>query len=229
MFDHLVIGAGEVGRALFNVLSDGDWSVGLKDLEILDAPADMLHICYPYDEDFAHETRHYVRHHEARVVVVHSTVKPGTCDAEGWNHSPVRGRHPDLEKSLRTFIKPVGGPDSTEVAESVYGPLDLAYTTWPRALECEVGKVFELVQYGVQIQVQREIFRVCNEMGADPEVVYTQFAHEYNHGYDRLSMWQFIRPVIEDMPGPIGGHCVVQNAGLVDSPLSRIVTQGFDS
>src|SRR5690606_40778498 len=53
---------------------------------------------------FEHVQR-YAAEHGAELVVVHSTVPVGTCDANGWVHSPVRGRHPNLVGGLRKFVK----------------------------------------------------------------------------------------------------------------------------
>ena len=54
---HVVIGAGEVGEAIYNVLSEKH-EVYLRDITP-EGPsqADVLHICFPYSYNFMDATR----------------------------------------------------------------------------------------------------------------------------------------------------------------------------
>ena len=98
----LVIGLGEVGTAISNILNcDG---IDAGDANSQDY--EMLHICFPYSDAFVESVKAYKRIYKSEYVVVHSTVPVGTCDAEGWVHSPVRGVHPNLEEGIRTC--PIG-------------------------------------------------------------------------------------------------------------------------
>src|SRR5699024_10916039 len=51
----------------------------------------------------------YRAEHHADMVAVHSTVPAVPCEREGWVHSPIRGRHPDLEEGVASFTKHSGG------------------------------------------------------------------------------------------------------------------------
>lgn len=220
---HLVVGAGEVGTALHKVLATRA-SCEIRDVpSIGELTTDVLHIAFPWSSSFVEHVHSYVAEHDANLVVVHSTVPVGTCDPFGWVHSPVRGRHPHLVDGLRTFVKHFGGDHAYEAARH-----------WPgwsrvhaRARDTEAGKLWELIQYGVQIRVEKAIYAWCVNNGVDPEIAYSEFAETYNRGYRDLGEHQFVRPILEHMPGPIGGHCVTQNAPLLDHPLSRIVTEGL--
>jgi len=97
----------------------------------------------------------------------------------------------------------------------------------PRAVETEAGKLWELVQYGLQVRVCQAIHEWCMARGLDPDVVYRQFAEEYNAGYATLGYQRFVRPVLDYVPGPIGGHCVTENSYLLDHPISEIVQRGW--
>lgn len=221
---HLVVGAGEVGTAVFEVLDT--WApdeVVLRDIDPIRIQADVLHVCFPWSDDFVGQVRGYELEHGVEQVIVHSTVPVGTCDAHGWVHSPVRGRHPHLTEGLETFVKHFGGVGAAEAAELWPGPTRVH----ARARDTEAGKLWELIQYGVQIRVEKAIHAWCLEHNVDPGIAYRQFAQTYNEGYTRLGDDHFVRPVLKHMPGPIGGHCVVQNAPLIDHPLARIVTDGF--
>lgn len=211
---HLVIGLGEVGNALRSILNcDGyDPKVGTWGLQ---ETYDMIHICFPFSKEFLEQVREYIRQFKPMYTVVHSTVPIGTCSQLSATHSPVRGKHPDLEKSMRTFVKYVSGDNAKLVAIqlSLHGipaqPLTLDSDT------TEAAKLIDLMQYGVSILLEKEIHKFCEEHALDFDTVYTEFNHTYNDGYRDLGLHQFTRPVLEHTDGPIGGHCVVPMMSLL--------------
>lgn len=219
----LVVGAGEVGTAVHAVLSRAH-PVAIRDVEPVDLAADVLHVCIPWSNRFVEVVRGYQRQHLADLVVVHSTVPVGTCDSEGWVHSPVRGRHPELVDSLLTFVKHFGGARAEEAAK-VFEVAGCDVAVHPLAAETESAKLWELVQFGLQVVIEQEIYQWCERSGLDPDVVYRQFAEGYNDGYIAMGLSQFVRPVLEHMPGPIGGHCVRQCSVLLDHPLAAMVAR----
>lgn len=218
---HLVVGAGQVGAAVHTVLSRAH-DVAIRDVAQTGHSADVLHVCFPWSDGFAAVVKGYADHHGAGLVVVHSTVPVGTCDPHGWVHSPVRGRHPHLADGLLAFTKHFGGPLAGEAAPA-FEAAGVDVACHPLAAETEAGKLWELVQFGLQVKVEQEIHRWCGRMGLDPDVVYREFADSYNEGYRATGLGQFVRPVLEHMPGPIGGHCVRQCAALLDHPLALTV------
>lgn len=223
---HLVIGAGEVGHALGQVISGTGYRVVLRDLEAVSQTADVMHVCYPYSPDFEQDTRDYQTHHQADLVIVHSTVPVGTCDRNGWVHSPVRGQHPHLIAGLETFAKHFGGRRADEAIHSLRGAFSctMAHRS---AADTEAGKLWELAQYGIQIRVEKAIHEWCEQHGLDFDVVYSDMAQTYNEGYEALGHSEFHRPVLRHMPGEIGGHCVRENAQYLDHEIARIVEKGF--
>src|SRR5699024_11934419 len=96
---HLVVGAGEVGTAVHAVLSRAHPTY-LRDVAPVDIKADVLDVCIPWSETFVDAVHRYAVEHGARMVVVHSTVPVGTCEENGSIHSPILGRHPDLEAGV---------------------------------------------------------------------------------------------------------------------------------
>lgn len=219
MTQQVVIGAGEVGTALATVL-DG---AHLRDVEHTGPTrADVLHLCIPYTPAFVQQVAAYQTSYKADLVVVHSTVPVGTCDPHGWVHSPVRGRHPDLVDGLKTFVKHFGGRRAGDAAV-LFADRGVDTHITERAVTTEAGKLWELVQYGLQIVVQKAVRGHCLARGADPEVAYDLMARTYNDGYQQLGHDEFVRPVLEHMPGPIGGHCVLTGAQLLDHPLGDLV------
>lgn len=212
----LVVGMGEVGQALATYLD-----IPGRDIEPTDHIVDTLHIAFPWSKDFDAEVKDAADHHRATLVVVHSTVPAGTCDPHGWVHSPVRGRHPRLVESLGTFTKIFGGPRASEARWP--GPrVDVS-----TAIETELGKLFELAQFGLQVRVNQAIYDYCAEAGVDPGTVYDLFGFSYNIGYTRLGESHFVRPVLEHMPGDIGGHCLAPGLAMLDHPIAELAAEGF--
>ena len=218
---HLVVGAGEVGTAVHEVLDMWSPTAVLRDVDPIDLRADTLHICFPWSARFAEQVHGYTAEHGADLVIVHSTVPVGTCDPHGWVHSPVRGRHPNIADALGLFTKHFGGERADEAAKLWSNVSPTAAHALAR--DTEAGKLWELIQFGINIQVEKAIHAWCIEHGVDPDVAYTQFAQTYNDGYAALRLPEFVRPVLKHMPGPIGGHCVAQNAWMVDHPIARLV------
>jgi len=219
---HLVVGAGEVGTALHAVLSRAHPTV-VRDVDPVDlSPVDVLHVAFPWTPAFADQVAGYEAGHRAGLVIVHSTVPVGTCDPHGWVHSPVRGRHPDLAPSLTAFVKHVGGGRAEEAAE-VLEAAGITTMVHDRAAETEAGKLAELAQFALQVVVEKEVHAWCQREGLDFDVVYRRFAETYNAGYETLGDLRFVRPVLEHMPGPIGGHCVVAGSRLLGGWLGNLV------
>jgi len=217
----LVIGLGEVGRGLVEVLGcegrDKEWG------EMLLKRPDVLHVAFPWSESFVSEVQRYQRFYQASLVIVHSTIPVGTCDQYGWVHSPVRGRHPHLADGLRTFVKWFGGAKAIEASRIWPGPSQVT----ERAAELEAAKLWELAQFGLQVRITQAIYEWCESQGLDPEVVYRQAAETYNQGYQKLGQEQFSRPVLDYQHGDIGGHCITPSAELLDHLITDLVVTGF--
>lgn len=219
---HVVLGGGQVGTAIAQVLQTRH-EVYLRDIEPSGPPkAQVLHICFPWSEGFKDAVQDYVFSYDPDLVIVHSTVPVGTCASIGAVHSPVRGRHPFLAEGIRTFVKFFGGPRAVDAA-AFFQYCGVEVRCVPRAEDTEAGKLWELVQYGLQIVVEKQMWAWCQKYGLDFDTVYTEFALTYNRGYEALGEAQFRRPIITHVPGPIGGHCVLQNARHLEHPLAKYV------
>lgn len=211
---HLVIGAGEVGTALAEVL-DCD----LRDVDPghTDGQSyDVLHIAYPWSGTFTSVTDDYVQAHSASHVVVHSTVPPGICDTYGWTHSPIRGRHPDLVEGICTFTKHFGGVHAEAMAEP-FAARGIFTITHRLAATTETGKLWELARLGIEVRVEKEINAYCAKHHLPFDEVYSAFTETYNDGFAELGEVRFIKPNLRHIDGPLGGHCVAQNIPMLDS------------
>lgn len=215
---HLVVGLGEVGKALQEIF--GCEGIDKDKYSAMLPSYGIMHICFPYSEFFESEVKRYQELFKPKYVVVHSTVPIGTCEKLGVNHSPVRGRHPDLVKSLKTFMKYVGGPHHIYIAAE-FVKVGIPSTIFSRARDCEALKLWDTTQYGAMITLEKEIYQFCQDNNVSFDKVYTMANKSYNDGYEEMGLPQVRRPVLDHQEGKIGGHCVVQNCRLLDSPTAK--------
>jgi hypothetical protein len=222
MRSHIVIGHhGEVGAALFEVLSvrnpRGDEVLGIDAHQSLpqrpDGPLTM-HVAIGWSENFVGAVNGYVHLLEPELVVVHSTVPVGTCDANGWIHSPIRGRHPHLTEGITTFTKHFAGARAAEAAQ-IFADRNITTRVHAVAATTELGKLTELVSYGVEIAMMQRIHALCVAHNVPFREAYTAMADTYNRGYQRLGHPHFTKPILDYQPSTsgrdeIGGHCIKQ-------------------
>lgn len=220
---HVIVGAGQVGSAIFDIL---DPECILHDPEKgWLAPAqeyDFMHICFPYSERFAAQVQDYQYLFRPMCTVVHSTVPVGTCDSFNAVHSPIRGKHPRLTESIRIFVKYFGGSQAF-MASIPFAQRGIQTQIVASSKDTEALKLWDTAQYGLMILLEKEIHRYCEEHGLDFDVVYTQANQTYNAGYAELGMGWVQRPALKHQAGSIGGHCVVPNAELLDSWVSNAI------
>jgi hypothetical protein len=115
-----IIGYGEIGSSLGKVYSEFsqfevcvlDPFIGLND-DL--TGSSILNICIPFISDFINVVNDYIDRFKPGLVVIHSTVAPGTTAKIVGNvcHSPVRGLHPNLDTGIKTFLKYIGSEDSS--------------------------------------------------------------------------------------------------------------------
>lgn len=237
----LIVGAGEVGRALSEVLEAPLLDIHTE--EDNDESFDILHIAFPYWStefdareyhatgpdavrsyrgSFVDEVRRYARIHQVAMVVIHTTVPVGTCDPLGWIHAPIRGRHPNLAEGVRAFRIPLGASSALDEEISMLAPMFRSHGVgterYPNARSTELAKLLELAQYGVEIRMQKEAEALAKAHGVDFEDVYTRFGQNYNAGWVELDETQFIKPILSHVPGPMGGHCIEPGVRMLTSP-----------
>lgn len=221
----LIIGAGEIGSSLYRVLNDHHETY-IRDVDEKEVPEiEVLNICFPYSDSFEEYVREYVEKYKPKATIVHSTVPVGTCRELGVVHSPVRGKHPHLDKGIKTFVKYLGGPEEqVEIAKDYLESAKIQVDVFDSSDDTEAAKLLSLQYYGLCITFMKEVMKVCDEKGLNFEQVYTHANMDYNDGWIELSEEQFIRPVLEWHPGKIGGHCVIQaGCALLDTPISDFV------
>lgn len=227
---HVVAGMGEVGTAIKTVLTDPDPSASIvheiwpTDYKLWGSPphyperTDALHICFPHDDAaaFRAEVERYQAKYQPTDTIIHSTVPVGTSRLLGATFSPVSGRHPNLVNDLYTFTKFFGGPNYAAALRTSFHFKVCGIRTAAVAAseDCEAGKLLATLQFGWLVALQKEAKLFCDAVDADYEIAYEAFNRMYNAGMERVGN-DLRLPVLRDMPGPIGGHCVIPNASLI--------------
>lgn len=217
----LIIGNGEVGKALYKVLSSCH-EVYIRDIQDIDVSGiEVLHICYPDHEGFDKTTKNYILKYRPKVTIINSSVAVGTTDRCGFNsvYSPVRGRHPKLDSDLLIYKKFIFGRDKESV-----GLADLHFTL--AGMETEQGtdpstgeflKLISNVHMGVEIAWRQEVQRMMTKFEIDSKT-YDQWEESYSKGYFQSGDFNLIRPVMR--PDPIGGHCILPCTDIISNQFS---------
>ena len=232
----LVLGRGQVGNALFNILKrthkdtfcydliDGDYD-GVKDF-------DILHICFPYSDSFIEDVLSYANTFNPPVIVIHSSVPVGTTgkikDEYNQNiyYSPIRAQHDDMEKELLIYVKYIAadGIINEDIAEYFRKAGFLVkQTSDPETLE--LGKLLELKRYGVYIANAKEDEDICKQYGKNYCDVVTEFETTSNEGLIKLNKAYQCQPILYPFKDFVGGHCVVEDMEIllkdIDKPLLK--------
>ena len=211
----LVIGLGEVGRPLHTILRKQDPAVIGIDIEpvCVDRRVGILHVCFPFKEpdQFREAVASYAGKYAPEVIVINSTVLPGTTreieqlTAIKCVYSPIRGKHTKMVDDLIAYVKFVAGAnaEATRRVQAHFraAGLQSECMSLPEALE--LAKLLETTYFGVLIAWAQEMNRCAVEIGAD--------YLEVGRFFSEISYL----PSVLFQPGVIGGHCVMPNIRLL--------------
>lgn len=217
----LIIGKGEVGKALFKVLKKHypTFIRDKKDLKIDNI--EIIHICFPYSKSFIKDVKKYQKEYKPKYTIIHSTVPVGTSRKLKAYHSPVRGVHPNLEKGIKTFVKYLA-PDNKEL-KRYFKKAGIKVKTFNKQETTELAKILDTTYYGWNIVFCKEVKRICDKYGLNFDDVYTEFNKTYNEGYTKLGKKNVVRPVLKPVKGKIKGHCVINNCLLLKDKITEII------
>lgn len=223
----LIIGKGEVGKSLYRVLKNSH-STSIKDKPIPGSHEkgkkvkyEIIHICFPYFKGFEKEVRKYQKEYGPKYTIIHSTVPIGTSRKCRSFHSPIRGTHPNLTKSIRTFVKYLG-PNSQEV-KIYFERAGIKIKMLDKSETTELLKILSTTYYAWNIIFCKEVNKICKKYNLDINQVYTEPNKTYNQGYKKLARANVIRPILKPTFGQIGGHCLIQNCKLLKSEITRVI------
>lgn len=228
-----VLGRGEIGKAVSKVIQATD-TVTVYD--ILDeepktsSPTDVLHICFPPIDGFVKEVQGYIAQYKPEHVIIWSTVPIGTTkQIKGAVHSPVEGRHPNLDLSIKNMVRWVGANNTSEAEffERYFKMLFINTKVVDNSDFTEALKLLSTTEYGINIEFARYKKMVANSLGMDFKLT-KEWNRHYNKLYHNLGLSDIFQKFVLDAPeGPKGGHCVTPNAEILyeqyPSELVKIV------
>lgn len=212
----LIIGMGEIGMAVHGVVGTSQTlDLDKKDIEL---PIDILHICFPYSDKFADQVNYYAGIYKPNHIIIYSTLPIGTTrKILGAVHSPVEGRHPDLELSIRTMPRWIGTNDQAE-GRFFYGffaKRNLKVKIVNDSNFTEMLKIRSTAKYGINLLWASYEQSIADDLNM-PYVLVKDFDKDYNRLYRDLGQDWAQRYILDPPEGKIGGHCVVPNAKLLN-------------
>ena len=230
----IILGMGEVGETLFDLLVDRKFDcigIDLDDSkcknytenEIIENPQ-YLHVCLPGElEKFTDIVIEWINKiKNIQVVVIHSTVKPGTTKTIQERlsipilFSPVRGVHRRFLDDIKKYTKFISF-DGTKINSKIKKDLENRFkkVDWMSTTKtAELAKILvDTTYYGWLINYAQITKMICEKENVD---------------FDE--MWKFADEIHENLgnrpkmfPGIIGGHCVIPNLDLVEYENLEII------
>lgn len=219
----LVIGCGEIGTAVIELLLDNNHvveSYDSKDDSSLSTTLypDVLHICFPYTDKFIGDVEGYIAAVNPKHIIIWSTVPIGTTKKiKNAVHTPVEGRHPKLAQSIKSMTRWIG---ANSIKEAVFfEDYFLSMYLLPHVVESsdytEFLKLRSTSKFGINLVWTDYEAHVAKEIGMDFKLL-KNFDKDYNRLYHNLGMDWAQRYILDAPNGKIGGHCVVPNAELLN-------------
>lgn len=218
----LVIGLGEVGQALFNILKSTypeTYAYDIKTGDVLHSPvADIIHICIPYTDNFIEIVNTYIGHIEPKYVVIHSTVPVGTTRKITENtsckvfYSPIRGHHENMEKEILVYLKYIASDNCiTDEIGRYFEKAGIRTKLMSDTKSAELMKLLELYRYGLYIAGAKEQENICKHFDKNYGLIVTEFEETSNDGLIELGKIHQCQPILWPFKDYVGGHCTVED------------------
>ena len=240
--NELIVGMGEIGNALMQVLSRDDtatmFAFDIKDMKFHSVRRDVkymyqwkiyyMHVCFPYSDTFEHDVLGYIKRFEPKVVIIHSTVLPGTtAKLQGMAKipivfSPVRGVHKTMVDDMLYYRKFISSLKNSvlEDVKKRFNKSGMIVGTYGDPTTLEYAKILcDTTYYHILIAYNQWTHLVAKRRGLDFDELW-EFAYDIDRKLGN-------RPVMFFDKKGIGGHCVIQNTKLLqtihDDPLLQLL------
>ncbi|HJJ21211.1 MAG: GDP-mannose dehydrogenase [Crenarchaeota archaeon] len=222
----IILGMGEVGGTIYDLLKDRKFNCVGIDLDnskcknytenkVIENP-EYLHVCLPGElvkfTDIVIEWINKIKN--IQVVVIHSTVKPGTTKiVQGKTSipilfSPVRGVHKRFLSDIKKYTKFISF-DGKEIDSKIKKDLENRFEKidWMSTTKtAELAKILvDTTYYGWLINYAQITKMICEKEDVNFDEMW-KFADEIHQNLGN-------RPKM--FPGIIGGHCVIPNLELI--------------
>ncbi len=222
----IILGMGEMGKTLFNLLVEKNFECIGIDVDVSKCKnysknsiiknPEFLHVCLPGElTEFENITSKWIDNlKDLKVVLIHSTVIPGTTKNIQKKSkvpilfSPVRGIHKRFLEDIKKYTKFISS-DIELTDQSIKLDLKKRFhkIDWMSTTKtAELAKILvDTTYYGWLINYAQITKIICEKEGVD---------------FDE--MWKFSDEIHENLgnrpkmyPGIIGGHCVIPNLNLI--------------
>ena len=232
----IILGMGEVGSTLFDLLSERGFNcIGIdKENEkcknysenISIENSEYLHVCLPGElNKFEEIIADWIKKiKDLQVVIIHSTVRPGTTKILQNKFeipilfSPIRGVHRRFLDDIKKYTKFISS-DKKEITLKIKLDLEKRFQKiqWmPNTKTAELAKILvDTTYYGWLINYAQITKMICDKEKID-----------FNE------MWKFADEIHENLgnrpkmyPGIIGGHCVIPNLSLAEYDNLEIINK----
>jgi UDP-N-acetyl-D-mannosaminuronate dehydrogenase len=221
----LVIGLGEIGRPLFELIGTQYKVLGV-DIEPVEfnAECEIMHLCYPFEmTDFIGQSIAYINKYKPKMTVINSTVAPGTTRAiyratqSPIVNSPVRGKHAKMKQELLTYTKFIGGIEAefSRVVAEHFESLGMKTRILSSPEATELAKLTETTYFGLLIAWAQDVERYCDQLALDYDGIVSF--------YDEIPYL----PPVKFFPGVIGGHCVMPNISILKTLFKSDILDGI--
>ncbi len=235
----IVIGLGEIGKPLLQLLSTKDLTIGYDiNSKLMDTKkfqkfkkleTRFLHVCIPFTNNFEKNVIKFFKKFHPKIIVIHSTIKPNTTKIIQQQlpipilYSATRGVHKRMISDLKKYVK--------------------FFSLEKNAPNKELAsKKFVLVMKRAKIKTKRmsnpltlELAKIiCDTSYLGWLINYAQISNmvAIKHGVNYDEMWSFsdeIHKFLGDRPklypGFIGGHCVIPNLDLIHNQTLDLIKQ----
>jgi len=235
----IVIGLGEIGKPLLQLLSKKDLTIGYDiNSKLMDTKqfqkfkkleTRFLHVCIPFTNNFEKNVIKFFKKFHPKIIVIHSTIKPNTTKIIQQQlpipilYSATRGVHKRMISDLKKYVK--------------------FFSLEKNAPNKELAsKKFVLVMKRAKIKTKKmsnpltlELAKIiCDTSYLGWLINYAQISNmvAIKHGVNYDEMWSFsdeIHKFLGDRPkmypGFIGGHCVIPNLDLIHNQTLDLIKQ----
>jgi len=239
---HVVVGLGEIGRPILNLLSEKVTVVGFdvnpnlmdkKFYRYEEFPTSYVHICIPFGKNFISNVKQIYKKFKPKCIVIHSTVSPHTTKKLQANlsipiiYSATRGVHKrmisDMKKYTKFYSLEKNAPNK-KWASANYSNLlkkcGIKSKKMSDPITLELAKiVVDTSYYGWLINYAQLSNMIAKEHGVN-------FAEMWSFS-DEIHNFLGNRPKM--FPGYIGGHCVIPNLDLMHNQTLNLIKKINDS
>lgn len=226
----LIVGMGEVGSTLYALFTSKHINViGIDENQelcrgnIVDQSIEILHVCFPYSEDFNSFVSSLSKKYYPNYIMIHSTVPFGT--ARKINSmvknpvisSPIRGVHSrfleDVIRYTKFYALSKDLPDFVDL-------LRLRFDKICRLSNYETAEMAKLLvdttYYGLLIAYRKFVDSKIKDLEINSDELW-KFA-------DEIQEFLKNRPVMFNDKKAIGGHCIVPNLDFLDKSFIDVIT-----